>query len=640
MNSRSRPDSNAEHPSDPAGSPLGFRFPLPIDPIRLAAGVVRRWPWLLLGAMAGTAAGVAAGIAIHHPVYSISTSLLRRAIPSTVKTGEVGTAYRPSELNDKTLLATILAVEPLDKAVGRADNGLTPADARSYVEASQLEGTDIFFATYHSHRSAEDAVAFARIWMEEINAYTQRLQRSEARATLEILRAEVSQIDAQLKALDDELLRFSTENEFLGSDTQVTAALNQAGMVRLELANARAELDAKDIQIKSLTEQIRKQSPLDNQLKKAREELGQLRASYTDRNPLVQAKLQTIAFIESQLQEIASGETPPLEFYTGSEIGNQLFLDIIALRNERVTIAGKLESFEKLAADVEERIAGLPAIVAAYDSLRQRRESLLETRTLLGNRLEEAKIFASSSPGYWQPFQPADARDVQTSSPLKKPLALGLVGFVGGGGLSLLMVLLLTRRSTRRSALECCTATRAPLTAALPIDDQAAFATFWLSDFVPLLQHQAPVLIWSSHASAEDEMRFWNHLARAAKDDGSGPVRIASLDDSLGPLPPPFERTEPAAADILQTRRLPGQSQRHELARVSHWLVLARGEKDPLSGAGDAFHRIAEAHLPPPSGTLALIEPGRGPIQRSADAASHFLATYFSKPPATRSDDD
>lgn len=602
--------------------------------------MLTRWPFLLLGTAAGAALGAAAGIALHKPLFSISVSLLRRPIPSTVQTGEVGQAYRPSELNDATLLATLLAKQPLDRAVSRADNGLTPDNASSRVEASQLSGTDIFYVTYHSPLSAEDAVSFAGIWVDEINRYTQDLQRAEARATRQILQAEVGELDSKLANLDREILEFSQNNQFLGTDTQVAAILGQAGQVRVELANARVELTAKDAQIEKLTEELRKQSPLDTQLKIAREDLAQLRSTYTDRNPLVQAKLQSIAFIENQLATIESGAPPPLEFFTGSDIGNQLFLEILAYRNERLAIAGKVEAFAELEAELTARIASLPAIVSRFDGLNKRRAALIESRTLLGNRLEEAKIFASSAPGYWQDFQPADPRDVTAASPLKKPILLGAAGSILGTGTTLVLLVLLTSRTPRRSVFECCGATGTRLLQALEINKTDDFDTLWLSHLAPLLEMHAPVLIWTAHASPSAEATFWQNLAAAATRDDCAAIPFLDLDPS--PSSPPQHPFQHAAEDrppaILRTRSLPPKSRRDPLAPVTRWFAIAEGEKSALRAA--AVDRAASPHLPPCHGTIALLTPPKGKIRQLADQLSILLTQQLSKPksPPTESE--
>ena len=142
----------------PASASPRFRFPLPFDPLRMLAGVLSRWPWIVLGTLACATLGTLAGIRSTHTSFSLTVSLIKRRMPPIVQVSDGGQAYRPLDLNDATLLATLLTSEPLDLALKRSKNGLNPNNIKDLVEAKQLEGTDIFYITYHSPLNAGDAI--------------------------------------------------------------------------------------------------------------------------------------------------------------------------------------------------------------------------------------------------------------------------------------------------------------------------------------------------------------------------------------------------------------------------------------------------------------------------------------------------
>ncbi|MGL5017169.1 MAG: hypothetical protein ACRDBP_03475, partial [Luteolibacter sp.] len=83
-----------------------FRFPLPFDPVRLLAGVMMRWPWLVVGMILFGTLGTIAGVRMTHQSFAISASLIKRRVPQTVQASDTGQAFRPVDLNDATLLAT------------------------------------------------------------------------------------------------------------------------------------------------------------------------------------------------------------------------------------------------------------------------------------------------------------------------------------------------------------------------------------------------------------------------------------------------------------------------------------------------------------------------------------------------------
>ena len=586
--------------------------------------------------------GTIAGIRMTSQSFAISTSLIKRRVPQTVQASETGQAFRPVDLNDATLLATLLASEPLDLASRRANNGIDSGKARSHIEASQLEGTDIFYITYHSPISPEDAVTFSGIWAEEINAYTKRLQQTEARDVRAILEKEVAAMEKQIETTNLEILSFSKEKDFLGGESQVTAVLGKLSQIELDLEAARNSVSAKKKQLESLTEQISHQSPIEFQIKIASEELANLRSTYTDENPLVQAKIQSIAYLDEQIAKLKETGKAKLDAYTGTPLGNQLYLTIIGLRNELLEAESRIISLEKLRLSTAARLADFPAIISGYEALQKRRDADIEGLSLMSHRLKEAQIFASGAPGYWQIFQAPDPRAIIPSSLVKKPAALAAVGAIGGAMVSMLLTLFLTHRTSRRSILECCAATRAPLICHLPTsleeDAKAAIAHFWITYLAPRLDRSSHILFWTAALDPADERRLWTMLADVAAKDTAKPMQV--LDLTPDPL---WADGEPLAslvwgahsltnADnetpvILRASSLPQRDVRAMLPQVDHWISVVAGQS--LRRAVES-RQLTDAYLPPCAGTIAWTERPEGRIREAADVISCFIAKRFS----------
>ena len=595
----------------------------------------------MLGTVALASVGVLAGLAMNSPSYSISTSLIKRRVPQTVQTSNIGQAFRPVDLNDATLLATLLASEPLDLTVQRAKNGLGPDTARNLVEAAQLQGTDIFYITYHSPFSATDAISFSKIWAQEINEYTKRFQQTEAREVRTILQNEVASLNKQLATANQEILDFSTGNGYLGSDSQVVTELSQLGQIELQLSNARVQASTKTQQIENLRKQIRRQSPIELQLKSAQEELANLRATYTDANPLVQAKLQSIAYLEEQIQKLSESKETDLEFYTGTPLGNQLYLDIVGLENELLESQRQIESLEKLRETTAERINNFPAIINGYQNLIKRRDSILEGLSLLTNRLQEAEIFASGAPGYWQVFQSPDKRLITSASGITKPLILGTMGAGIGGAATLLLCLIVTRKSTHRSVLECCVATRAPLLAMLPADagerTLEAVRDIWLTHFAPRIGDFSSVLVWTSALDPEDERKFWSLLSEVADDDQITPLHVRNLSTdtiwSPGDLPSTLSWKDDETAEpphLLRASSLPPGKARSYLENVDYWMTVVTNDSTSLDRIVKS-RLVTDTYLHPCDGTIAWSTPPAGPVAKATESISRFITKRLSQ---------
>jgi uncharacterized protein involved in exopolysaccharide biosynthesis len=632
--------------------PPRFRFPLPFDPVRMLAGVLARWPWIAIGMVVAGALGTLFGMHITHHSYSLTVSLIKRRVPQTVQTSESGHAYRPVDLNDATLLATLLATAPLDMALKRcAQNGVDPNRINTLVEAKQLTGTDIFHITYNSPVSPEDAVAFTAIWAEEINAYTQRLQQTEAREVLFILQKEVTEREQQLDIINQAILDFSKANDYLGGEAQVAAVLAKLSQLEIQLETTRATAASKEEQLKHCTEQIHRQSPIESQLKTAKDELANLRSTYTDANPLVQAKQQSIDYLNEQIEASAAKGQLELNSYTGTALGNQLYISILNLRNELLEASNQVRSLEKLYQATAKRLAGFPAIISAYDALKRKNTTITEELTLMNNRLKEAEIFASSAPGYWQVFQAPDVRRIIPSSLVKKPAILGAVCGILGGGLATLLTLLLTHRTTRRSVLECCVATRAPLAACIPTTSdenaRAAIHHYWITQLAPRLNTPSSILWWTPALDPGDERRFWTMLASAARDDTGKPIHIHDLtpdalwDDVACPdyvkwhagPPPTANASSPAlisnGATLFRASSLPHCETRESLMKIDCWMTVLSGNVDSLHRT-DQYLPVCTTYLPPCGGTIVLTSPPAGRIRAAADVISLYLAQRFS----------
>ncbi|WP_018970522.1 GumC family protein [Rubritalea marina] len=618
-------------------SSYSFPIPIAVDPVRILGGILTRWYWLVLGGLIFGAIGALVGSKLNKQTFSLSTALIKRKVPQTVQTSEIGQPFRPADFNDATLLSTLLATEPLDWATKRIENGLTGVDITSKVEASQLENTDIYYITYHSPFSGEDAVKFIGVWSEEILEYTQRLQQSEARIIRDILEKEVRQLEFRIDQLDQRIIDFAKKNNFIGGDSQVAAILGKISQIDLNLQDAEAQKTSLLEQIAAYRKKIQHHSPLEIRLREAEQELANLRSTYTDLNPLVMSKLESISYFENQINDLANVDDSALEQFTGTDLGNTLYLNIIGTHNNLTDAENRIISLRAQRKIEQERLNKFPGIIAQHNALVSKKESLLSEASLLSKRLKETEIFASSSPGYFQIFEEPDIRKVMPSSLTTKPLLLGVAGLFMGAGIAMVITMLMTQRTSRRSVLECCATTGARFVADFPEGDSEApmYEDFWIKRMATKPFGHPPVLFWTAALTPEDEEVFWAGLSKSSEEDTGKRLKVydltpeCSLDGDQKKNSLADWVTKDTESRIWRAHTLPHRDQRELLKSVEDCYALIKTEKASIK-AFRKTRELFEIYLPPCYGTLTTYTPAIGKFRVHADQLSMLITKQLS----------
>lgn len=424
-----------------SNKPEAFNFPLPIDPLRLIYGIRRYWYlFVILPCLLGGIGWFLGGLKAEDR-YTVSLQLIKSEVPASVQTSVAGQAFKPRELSDDTLLSTTYSTAVLDRTAKRLDPERSSGEVKSMVEITKERTNSLFYLTAHSRISAEDAVQTVGIWAEEIIRFTDNLQREEARQMETFISDQLDSIERQLQKVNQQILNFAKEYDFVSVDKQTETTLGALENTRMQLIYTQIELEAKDVQIQRYRDELRAQSPLEADLKKKREELTYLRGRYTDENPLVKEKLYEIEYINQQLKATENSETEDLKDFTGSDLGNNLYLEIIGLQNERAELEKRLNALNKRLAEQEEMVDELPSKSLRLSELYNRRNLLIDAQTLLESRRKEASFFETNAPGYWRVFQRPNLNEVSHSSQNIKALLLGFVGTLGGFAISFLAAL-------------------------------------------------------------------------------------------------------------------------------------------------------------------------------------------------------
>ncbi len=417
-----------------------FSLPLPFDPLRLLFGVREKWWLMLLLPLVLGGIGFYAGSMLSENRFSVSLQLLKTDVPGTFQITTTGESFRPRELSNETLLATTYATEVLRGVGDRVDPPAAASEVKNMLEIARDNGTDFFYLTAHSNRSPEHSIALVKAWAQEIMSFTQDVQRQEALRMHQFLTTQIRQLREQIDSLNQEILQFTREEKFVDENLQVESALAALEDLRLQRELAQVNLQAKEMQIANYSREIKGQSPVIDQLKKKREELTFLRGRYTDENPLVKEKLYEIEFLENQLEDGAeqtAGESEDpaperLDAYTGSDLGNQIYLEILALEAERIELENRLNQLNGLIEEREADLQNLPAKQLALARMKNEQTGLMKAVELLSSRQKETEFFMTNAPGYWTVFQEPSLKEVSASTRRSKLAMLTLGGLLAG----------------------------------------------------------------------------------------------------------------------------------------------------------------------------------------------------------------
>ncbi|WP_309400692.1 hypothetical protein [Cerasicoccus maritimus] len=624
----------------------GFQFPLGFDPLRWVYALITRIYWPIGLALVLAVGGFFIGSIWNAQEYSVSLQLIKKPVPSVIKAGEQGDAFRPRQLNDRSLRSTLLANESIYKTA--TSLGIDPDELKGMVEIEQLEGTDFFYITVHSSESGEAAIETVELWADEILHYTIGLQRRESLAMRELLEEESNELAQDLESVNQRLLNFSTDNDYLDGDKQLEASLRALAGLELSLEDARILLSAKTEQLKSLTQELQALSPISDQLKSSQEQLSKLRGRYTDSNPLVKEKLYEIQYLEEKLKEEAETPGDDLRRYTGTPLGNQLYLEIVQARNQRLQLEQRTTEYKRLLEEQRAKLQHLPRQILRYSELLQQRDQLRKAYELLNSRLQEARIFAENAPGYWEIFQKPSLGDVHMAVKRQKAMLLGAAGFAGGAFLGVFLSLLLElRRPSPKFPLAYAIAAKAlpvlDLPATKPDTWRGHLNAFWLTDLIRL-QRDGYLVIVTTHAGSNAELPFWKTLFEMADADET-PLKVLDLSQQQGDL-----GTAPGQLQhwrnledwrawakehlmngpvMLRLHGDPYPAILPILDQVGHWLCLV-DQDCPLGGLKKGLKLYANT-LQQPDGLILVRDPAPNPIAAGCESVGLLLGSLLRK---------
>ena len=572
----------------PAGSlpDEGAASSLPVDPLRLLAGLWKRRNGVIFACLAGTLMGLTGGVLKSKTRYKAGVQLIKRDMPSAFRIGEAGEAFKPHQLSGGTLVGTASAPEVLQRVAAKAS--LPLSELQGSTEVAEQRNTDFVFLTLSTYKSREAAAEIANLWAREVVQFTRDLQCQESHEIRQFLQTQVDSTDAELTKLRERILEFSKREDLVDADKQVTSSLSSLGEVDLKYQTARIDLDTLQFKINGLEAELRRQSPLAEKLRTAQAELDDLRSQYTDKNPVIIEKLAKLEALQSQLKQASKDTRTDLSSYAGTFLGNTLYLEVVKFRNEAKALEKEIEEYDRLRAEARARLNAIPEKAAAFAQLALRKQSLEMARNLLFSRLREAQLFEEDSPGYYRIFSPASPERVEVRNKFTKTAL-----FAAGGGIFFAVLGLAAALGRElldpklRTAWEAAKTFRVPLFGTIPRRGapETLGPELWARWVGANRNPRQPRIVWSPCPGPNDSL-FWDLLLSRAS---SLLTSLQIIDFGSPSLVPPHlenvcvERIDARQYSIEQAQQLGTRIREDSKNAREVWIRLAGPVHEPLT---------------------------------------------------------
>jgi len=250
------------NPKNRAAIPRKPSFAL--DPWVLVDGVVKRWYWMIIAAALLAVGAYFYTKHIWRNAYTASVQLIR------FENQDQNARYKPRQLTDQTFASILKSPELLMRVATNAKPRLTPSSIASRVVISPVRESDVVIVMVKGMSVAE-TVGLANLYAEQATEFTKDLQRKDASAEVERLKAQLARLDSEADALSKRLAASAPPTP------------NQPG-------NRVAQLKKR--------------------IQETTDALDTLLLKYTDAHPLVEAKRAEKQALEKQLATEYGGLTP------------------------------------------------------------------------------------------------------------------------------------------------------------------------------------------------------------------------------------------------------------------------------------------------------------------------------------------
>ena len=429
------------------------------DLLRLPMGILRRW-WIpaLLGAL-GLGVAFVAGLLLFSIDSTVSVRLMGRS-PQNFATSN--NAYVPSRLQGATLLGALASPQVAREVADRFGGDYTPGQLQEMVKIEEVRRTDFVDIVVTTHLPPRQTAELATLWAEEALKFTSHLQSEESAEMRAYLEEQIHRTDTEVERVNQQIVDMRQKSGGMDAERMMESYLASVRDMDLRFETNKIDLQSIDMQLASLRQEIRKHSPSFEELKVEENKLAEMAEFYTDLNPIFIEAKDRVEALRSKVNAEIEAQDVSLSDFTGTYVGNALYLQILELEARRENLLLQQEQLMAMREEARSKLEELPEVAMEASPLFETAQTLRAARDALLGRLKEVTVFQEMAPGYYRMFRAPTEKDVYVSSRSKKLLVaalagavlFGMLGVLGAAGLEFLDHRVRTPAEAQ-AALEC-----------------------------------------------------------------------------------------------------------------------------------------------------------------------------------------
>ncbi len=390
----------------------------PFDPERILEAWVLHWQWILCAALGAALLGFTWGLATVRHTATLELVYERPPQAGQTNAGESASSY------GQVSLPMLVELARSDLVWGT--NGLWQARNRVHSQAELVPGPGFLRLVYHG-RSREDTASTLNQWAGQLESACRQWQHQGKTRYCELLDSAMAKLEGPLARVESELSRFLREEGLVDFDQETSAWIQQRVELETRTENLRIQVEAADLRIRSLLEEITRQSPA---LVAAKEALNQALTRYTEKHPRVKELRAAVAAIETQLARDGA-RLGPEATARGNPLLSSLYSQVVELRTQKTAQEKQLAGARTLQEQLRDRLLGLPDKQRRHAELKARHQELRARRELLAARQREARLALEANVSQLHPLSPAAPEKIS-----RLPVFFGVLGRASAAGLA------------------------------------------------------------------------------------------------------------------------------------------------------------------------------------------------------------
>lgn len=429
---------------------------------------ILRRKWVLLAIFLAAVISAAIFSQLATPIYEASTTILvqdKSAGPQFAFLDGMGAVGKNKNQNFVEILKSrSLALRTAEKLGLGTDVHSTEFRAfRDSVAVQLVQGTDAIRIKVQNE-VPENAKYIANTLVDAFVEWNQEVNTEEARSGREFIEAQLGVVEADLRKAEEELRRFKEDEKVVAPSEEAKAALARLSELEKGKAEATVALGQAQHQLAALRKKLAAEEPTtvtsttianNPMIMQYRVRLFELETQLMATEAQYTAEHPRVATLKLEIEQVRSKLAQEVERIVSTETlavnpsYQSILQRIISLEVEQVAQGAKQQAVDKLIADVDKSLAGLPRKELQLSRLLRNQNVSEQIYLLLKNKYEEYRITEAVKAAGVSIID----RAVTPQNPVKprKKLNVAIAGFLGlfvGLGLVFLMEFLDTSLKT------------------------------------------------------------------------------------------------------------------------------------------------------------------------------------------------